>query len=281
MKTYIKLLFKCMLLSFLFVACKTPKQVAYFQDVLDKDTLMTSGEIKSFAVRPGDKLLIIVSSSIPEMAAVFNLPVVGYRIGTNYNNSNLNNSQSTMSYIVGSDGNIDFPVLGKVKVDGLQRDSVASLIKNRLVNENLCNDAVVNVEIDNAYVNILGEVAKPGRYLLTNDCITIFDALSMAGDLAIQGYRNNILVARKTSEGTQIYKLDLTQMGQIVHSPAYYIQQGDVIYVEPNNYRKRQTTVNGNNVLSASFWISVTSLAATITTTVSVLLSNMGRTSGK
>lgn len=270
-KTFLNLILSILIAS-VFYSCNAPKQIAYFQDVANRDTTITIDTVLPLTVRSGDKLLIVVSSSIPEMAAVFNLPVVGYRVGVEQSHTPTSANNNVMSYIVGSNGCIDFPVLGSIKVEGLQRSEIAELIKNRLVSENLCNDAVVNVELSNAYINVLGEVKNPGRYLINNDNFTVFDAISMAGDLTIQGVRYNILVARKSGKNAHIYKLDLTDMQQVLSSPGYYLQQGDVVYAEPNSYRKRQTTVNGNNVLSASFWISVTSLAATITTTISVIL---------
>lgn len=271
-KTFLHLILGTLIAS-AFYSCNAPKRIAYFQDVANRDTTITIDTVIPLTVRSGDKLLIVVNSSIPEMAAVFNLPVVGYRVGVEQTSTPTSSNNNVMSYIVGSNGCIDFPVLGNIKVEGLQRSEIAELIKNRLVSENLCNDAVVNVELSNAYINVLGEVKNPGRYLINNDNFTVFDAISMAGDLTIQGVRYNILVARKSGKEAHIYKLDLTNMEQVLSSPGYYLQQGDVVYAEPNSYRKRQTTVNGNNVLSASFWISVTSLAATITTTISLLIS--------
>lgn len=260
-------------LTSMMMSCATHKQVAYFQDAAGKDTLFSSSSARqSIKVQAGDKLMIVVNSASPELAASFNLPVVGYRLGTTITNQNYNSTQSTMCYTVGTDGTIDFPVLGKIKVEGMQRDEVAAYIKNRLVSENLCTDAVVNAEIYEAYVNVMGEVTHPGRYQLERDVVTILDVLSKASDLSVVGLRHNVMVIRQTTEGTQTYQLDLTNLAQLTSSPGYYMQQGDVVYVEPNKMRKRQTTVNGNNVINASFWISMASLAATIATTVSVIM---------
>lgn len=257
-----KNLFFLLFLTLTLVACKAPMQVAYFQDVKDCDTLLTSIQARPITVQAGDKLLIVVNSSNPQLASLFNLPIVGTRIGMN--NGSYNTSQATMPYTVASDGTIDFPELGLISVGGMTRDQIARTIKTKLVEGDLCKDAVVSVDLDNMYINVLGEVNKPGRYNITKDVMTLMDALGLAGDLNIQGQRRNVTVVRQTPQGNQIYNVDLTNMKKVVESPAYYLQQNDVVYVEPNDFRKRQTTVNANNALSTSFWISVASLLTSI-----------------
>lgn len=261
MKKIVKTLFMTVIAIAAMSSCTGPKTIAYFQDVADKDTVLQTAMVQALRVQSGDKLMIAVHSRDPQLAALYNLPVTGTRIGmTNSGNT----TQANMSYTVDSEGNIVFPVLGKVKVAGLKRDEVAATIQERLISENLCNDAVVIVEMDNTFVNVLGEVNRPGRYALTKDNVTVFDAIGMAGDLSIQGKRENVMVVRNMNGQAMTYQLDLNNLQQIVNSPAYYMQQGDVVYVEPNNYRKRQTTVNGNNALSTSFWISVGSLLTSV-----------------
>ena len=167
-------------------------------------------------------------------------------------------------YTIDSDGEIDFPVLGRIRIIGMKREEAATYIKQRLTNNNLVQDPVVTVEYGNLGFNVMGEVCRPGRYTFDRDRLTILDALSMAQDLTIQGRRDNILVIRETKQGRMTYRIDLQSGKHLLQSPAFYLQQNDVIYVSPNNYRSRQTTVNGNNVLSASFWISVASLLTSI-----------------
>lgn len=263
-----KLFFIVIAFAMLLASCSAPKQVAYFQDVSGKDTLIANEILQPLKVQPGEKLLIVVHSSVPELAATFNLPVVGYRLGTSNTNQNYNSSYATMSYTVSPEGTIDFPVLGEIKVEGMTRNEVAEYIKHRLVSENHCTDAIVNVELSNAYVNVLGEVNRPGRYELAQDNVTVLDVLSQASDLNVLGLRRNVMVIRKTSDGTQVYNLDLTNMRQLLSSPAYMMQQGDLVYVEPNKVRKRQATVNGNNLLNTSFWISIASLIVSVVSVV-------------
>ena len=262
MKTVIRTLTFAIVAIAMMASCASPKKVAYFQDVANKDTVLQTAIAQALRIQKGDKLMIAVHSRDLQLAALYNLPIVGTRIGMT-NSSNY--SQGNLSYTVDSNGQIDFPVLGKITVEGMKRDEVAELVQNRLINENLCKDAVVIVEMDNSYVNVLGEVARPGRYPLTKDNMTLFDILGTAGDLNIQGKRENIMVVRTSEKGqASTFILNLNNLEQTVKSPAYYMQEGDVVYVEPNSYRKRQTSVNANNMLSTGFWISVASLTTSI-----------------
>ena len=116
----------------------------------------------------------------------------------------------------------------------------------------------------NLCISVLGEVNNPGRFNIDRDRVTILDALSMAGDLTIYGNRFKVMVMRQEGDVQRVYGVNLTSGKQIYTSPVYYLQQNDVVYVEPNEVRARQSTVNGNNVRSTSFWISLASLLTSI-----------------
>ena len=146
----------------------------------------------------------------------------------------------------------------------MKREEIAECIKNVLIKENLVKDPVVTVEFANLCVSVLGEVNNPGRFSIDRDRLTVLDALSMAGDLTIYGNRNKVMVLRQEGEVHRVYGLDLTSGNHVYTSPAYYLQQNDVVYVEPNAVKARQSTVNGNNVRSTSFWISLASLLTSI-----------------
>lgn len=256
-------------------SCKAPGNVAYFQDV-NMETVQQQAPTQ-IKIAPNDKLSIMVKAMDPALSALFNLQVVSDRVGENevfdVSSGNLKASSSGISkYTVSPEGFIDFPLLGKLKVEGMTRSELAGFIKGELMGRELAKDPVVTVEFINMGVSILGEVTTPGRYDINTDQINILEGISMAGDLTINGQRENIAVIRETPEGIQTYRLDLTNFKELAASPAYYLQQGDIIYVEPNEQRKRQTTVNGNNVLSTSFWVSVASLATSIITTVAVFV---------
>ena len=147
---------------------------------------------------------------------------------------------------------------------GKTRAEVAEYIKGKLVNENLVKDAVVIVEYANTAVTIMGEVKNPGRIGFNRDRLSLLDAIGLAGDLTIQGKRTNVLVVREIDGNPTAFRVDLTDAESLMNSPVYYLQQNDVVYVEPNDMKKRSSIVNGNTVLSASFWVSVASLMTSI-----------------
>lgn len=141
---------------------------------------------------------------------------------------------------------------------------VASLIKGMLIGSDLVKDPVVIVELVNAQASVLGEVNKPGRYAIDRDNMTILDLIGSAGDLTIYGVRDSIRLIR-TVDGQQVtYNVDLLSGKDLTSSPAYYIQQDDIVYVEPNPTRIRQSRLNANTVQSTSFWVSLASLGVTI-----------------
>lgn len=258
--------------------CSVPKDVAYFQDITNETiTLPTTGELK---IKPNDKLNIIIKTIDPNIAAMFNLNVVSDRLGENLivnpgagNFRSATNSASGIAkYTVTPKGTIDFPAIGEIKVAGMTRSELAGFLKGELMGRNLAKDPVVTVEFANMGISVMGEVRSPGRYDINQDRVTVLDAISMAGDLDLQGKRDNITVLREENGEVKTYKVDLTNFQELAQSPAYYMQQGDVVYVEPNDMKKRQTTTNGNNVYSTSFWISVASLLTSVVTTVGVFV---------
>lgn len=266
--------------TMLLTGCKTPEDVAYFQDT-DAATIFESVNRMPIAIKPGDKLAIIVKSKDPELSALFNMPVYSSRVGqtgsVNGDNARLrayagSSAESVANYTVTPDGDIDFPVLGMIKVEGMTRSEVAAYIRGELVGRQLVKDPTVAVEFLSAGINILGAVNEPGRYDVNRDELNILQAISMAGDLSINGQRQNVKVIRTENGQVKTYTLDLTDMGSIVKSPGFYLQQDDVIYVEPNSQLKRSSTVNGNNALSVSFWVSVASLLTSVVTTIAVFV---------
>lgn len=253
-------------------SCDMSKRITYFQDIQDqRTTYINEQPTPEIRLRPEDKISIIVNTKVPELTALFNLPYTARVLGSQTEQLS-SNSQGTSGYIIKADGTIDFPVLGMVQAAGKTRDELAAHIKSELIDRNLVNDPVVTVEFVNLKFSVMGEVRSPGSYPITRDHITLLDALSMAGDLTIDGKRDNIMVLRPNATGKlTAYTVDMLSFNDVQHSPAYYIHQNDYIYVEPNKKRANQSTVNANTVQSASFWISVISLLASLATTISVL----------
>ncbi len=245
-------------------SCGTSKNVIYFQDLQPGKSEITLPDVKAITVQPEDKISIIVNSRDPQLTDLFNLPYVTRQLGQSSTNYSTTYSAGISGYTVDASGDIDFPVLGKIHVAGMKREEVAAYIKDRLVADNLVKDPVVTVEFMNLCISVLGEVNNPGRFDIDRDKVTVLDALSMAGDLTIYGNRSKVMVLRQEGEVQRVYGIDLTSGRHIYTSPAYYLQQNDVIYVEPNDVRSRQSTVNGNNVRSTSFWISLGSLLTSI-----------------
>lgn len=244
---------------FLLGACSTSKEITYFQDLHPGESelaLVAPTEIK---IMPKDKLSILVSSQDMRLSNLFNFPVETQNQGGN---------SSSFGYTVDSKGNIDFPVIGMIHIEGMTREEVAAHIKKELQSRDLIKEPVVTVDFMNLTISVLGEVNSPGRYNIEKDCVTILEALSQAGDLSIFGKRDKVLVLRMEEGKQRVYGIDLRSASQLYSSPAYYLQQNDVVYVEPNDTKARQSTVNGNNVRSTSFWISLASLL----TTISVLI---------
>lgn len=246
-------------------SCSTPK-VAYFQDVLPGTSSQVSQAL-DIRVRPEDQLSIIVNCKDPQLANLFNLSYTPQRIGQ-FNSTDGNQAQGISGYLVNKDGNIDFPVVGTIHVAGLSREEIAVHIKNELISKDLVKDPVVTVNFQNMTYSVMGEVTRPGRFNIDKDHITLLEALSAAGDLTIYGNRSKVLVQREEGDKRIFHQVNLNSAKDLHASPVYYLQQNDVVYVEPNNMKARQATVNGNNVRSASFWMSLTSLL----TTISVLI---------
>ncbi len=249
-------------------SCSTPSQVSYFQDLRPGESeqkVIAATEIK---VRPGDKLSIIVNSRDPQLTQLFNLPYVTQQLGQVISSKSSGfvsgSSQGISGYTVDEKGMIDFPVLGKIKIADKKREEIATFIKEELLAKNLVKDPVVTVEYMNLCISVLGEVANPGRYSIDRDKVTVLDAISMAGDLTIYGKREKVLVLREENGVQHVYGINLCSAEHLYTSPVYYLRQNDVVYVEPNNVRARQSTVNGNNVRSTSFWISLASLLTTV-----------------
>ena len=252
------------------LSCSTPKDVTYFQDAEALSGMALQAE-RQFRLRPEDKINIVVNSSNPMLEKQFTLTTLNtqYVLGSSVtpktsSNSSPGNGQM-VAYTVDEQGTIDFPILGKISVLGKTRTEVAQYIQDRLVARELVSDPIVTVEYVNLGVNVLGEVARAGHVDINKDHFTILDALSRAGDLTINGNRKKVLVTRQVDGVNQVYAVDLTNMQTLLNSPAYYLQQNDLVYVGPTDKRKRETRAAGNTFNTPAVWISLASLLTTIT----------------
>ena len=246
----------------------TWKNINYLQDVEDSTT-MPMAVNRGIIIQPQDQLSIIVNSRNAALAAQFNKSVSTYYTGSEMAAAG-GASQRITGYVVDNEGDINFPQLGKLHVAGLNRWELQDKITDRLVKDGLLTDANVTVEFLNFKISVLGEVPSPGSYTVTGDKITIFQALALARDLTIYGQRENVMVIREKNGERQIYTLDL-RSSDVFKSEAYYLQQNDVVYVTPSKVRAGQSTINENYFKSGGFWMSLGSLAITVTNLVITL----------
>lgn len=251
MKKILFMLFALVLMA----SCSTQKKVLYFQDLKNGGTVEAAmpQEIK---IKPGDKLSVHVNSKDEELVAPFNLRRSQASMG----------SQTDLAYTVDKDGNIEFPYLGSIMVQGMTRDEVAKYIKQELLDRKMVQDPTVIVDFNNLQISVLGEVNSPGKYEIEKDKYTIIDAISSAGDLKITGKRDCIMVLREENGIQKSYTVDLNNAAQLYSSPVYYLQQNDIVYVEPNKKAAGQATINDNTLRSTSFWFSTVSLLLTLIT---------------
>ncbi|MDR1458620.1 MAG: polysaccharide biosynthesis/export family protein [Bacteroidales bacterium] len=212
---------------FLFCSCNSYKELIYLQDV-NVDESIKVQNYQEITIQPYDMLFIVVSSETPELAFPFNLSSVTYST----EGLPISNRQQNLYYTVNKNGDIDLLTLGEIHVEGLTKEELAKLVKDKLIEENYINKPVVTVQPVSLKIYVTGEVFQPGVYEITKNYITILEALAMAGDLTIYGKRNNIKVIRERNGERKIYNLDLTTK-ELFNSPAYYLQQNDVVYVAP------------------------------------------------
>ncbi|MBC5643659.1 polysaccharide biosynthesis/export family protein [Parabacteroides sp. BX2] len=252
-KKYVAYLVVCM--AVFFTACTSTKKIIYLQDVvpLKQQEIEQKYEV---IIHSDDLLAIMVNSRDPELALPFNMPMITYQLG-----SNSSGQQRVLGYLVDTNGNIDFPILGEIHVEGLTRMQLTELIKNKLIEGDLIKDPIVTVQFLNFKISVMGEVGRPGSFTISGDRITLLEALSMAGDLTIYGRRDRVGVIRENNGKRTILFHDL-RSADIFNSPCYYLQQNDIVYVEPNKAKSGQSSINQNN--SIGVWVSVISLLTTI-----------------
>ncbi len=242
-----------LMLLFLTAACSTQKKVSYFQDLNDGESVKIALP-QDIKLKAGDQFTIYVNSKDHELVQPFSLT------------RSASGNETRLAYTVDERGYIDFPTLGEIHVEGKTRDELAKHIKNIIIEKKLVLDPVVIVGFYDQQVSVIGEVKSPGKYDIKKDRFTVLDAISLAGDLTIQGKRENITVLREEYGVQKAYTLNLNDAAQFHASPAFYLQQNDIVYVEPNPSKAAASSTNGNTVRSISFWFSVTSLALTLIT---------------
>lgn len=237
----------------LLAGCQSAKKVVYMQDTGKgaKEEIKNYNDVK---IKAGDLLSIIVSSKTPEAAAIFNLQSSDYQV--NATGARIGQTK-LVGYLVDKEGNIDFPVLGRLKVAGCTRSELSTYIKTRLYEEDMLKDAVVSVLFQNFKISVLGEVARPNQYTIESDRVSLMDALALAGDLTIYGRRDSVMIIREHEGEREILFANLLSK-DVLSNSSYYLQQNDVIYVKPNKIKAQQSGINQNN--SVGTWLSASSV---------------------
>ncbi len=259
-KTYILILIAILSIS----SCAPQKKVTYLQNT--KDGYAQEGyDSYEIRIRPDDLISIVVSSKDPELAQMLNLSMI-----SSISNASLS-GQRMLGYLVDKNGEIDFPQLGKIKIGGMTRDEVMTYVKDQLISKGLVNDPVITIEFLNFKVSVMGEVARPSTVQVASDRITIFDALSAAGDLTVYGRRDNVKIIREIGGKKTVNVVDL-RSADILDSPFYYLQQNDVIYVEPNRAKAGQSEINTNR--SIGTYATIVSVLLSATSLILSIMSN-------
>ena len=253
-----------LLLLVLFASSCASQKIIYFEDMAE-NTEEKVLNIKEIKIQPDDKISIIVNCKNAQLSNLFNLPYVSQQLGQVGDGSSSGNSQGVSGYTVDEEGFIIFPIIGKIHVAGLNRNEIAEHIASELISRDLVKEPVVTVEFLNLTFSVLGEVNNPGRFVIDKDKISLLEGLSLAGDLTLHGQRDKIVVQRQENGKQKIYHVDLNSGYSLYASPVYYLQQNDIVYVEPNKYKAKDATVNNKVLRWTSTWLAIVSLLSTIT----------------
>lgn len=248
------------LVSLLFVSCGSVKNIAYLQNSEEID-FTRSEYLYDARIMPKDILTITVNTVNPEAAEPFNL-IVRPKLTANNTLTASGGGGSLQTYLVDNKGFIDFPVIGAIEVGGLTKSMCEQLIHDKIKPYlNAAENPVVTVRMSNYKISVLGEVNRPGMFTVGNEKINILEALAQAGDLTIYGVRDKVKLIREDAKGRkEIHTINLND-ANIISSPYYYLQQNDIVYVEPNKVKARNSAVGQ----TTSLWFSGTSILVSLT----------------
>lgn len=250
---------------YLVTAC-SPANVTYMKNVdkISESQLKGSSFVYEAKIMPKDELTISVHTEIPEAATPFNL---GSNAGSGVAVQGGINGATLQTYIVDNNGDIEYPVIGKLHLQGMTRVEAQELIKNKIFPQYITKVPMVNVRFKNYKISVLGEVAKPGTYVLSNEQCTIFDALAQAGDMTVYGKRENVLLVRELADGTkQLRRINLQDARLLLDPEVYYLQQNDVLYIEPNKTKAKTANVGSSDTFAVSIISTLISVATLIVT---------------
>ena len=246
-------------------SCASQKRVIYLQDAQADEQIKIAQDYQ-IRIKPLDRLTVVVNSRDPELAAPFNTSTSFNSLTGTPLSTYSSNATSLQIRTVDEDGNLDMPIIGPIQCKGKTRSELAQEIADKIREGGYISDPTVNIQFADMKISVIGEVARPGQYDITNDRISLLDALSLAGDLTIYGVRSDVKVIREENGVRTTASLDLTSQ-DIYDSPYFYLQQNDVIYVKPNKYRAQAGEISQNR----SFYISLISTAVSVATLIVTL----------
>lgn len=246
--------------TLLLAGCQSYKKVPYLQDLGSQTAALAAADsLYDARIQPKDLLTIVVSCpEAPELAEPFNLTTA-----VSLANKSLTSQPALQQYLVDNAGCVDFPVLGTIRLGGLTKGEAEQYIRERL-RPQFSTPPIVTVRMVNYKISVLGEVTRPGTFTVSNEKVNLFEALAMAGDMTIYGIRDDVQLVREDSDGQRhIVRLNLNDR-DIIHSPYYYLQQNDVLYVTPNKTKARTSAIS----TSTTIWFSVVSSIVSLATLI-------------
>ena len=243
--------------AILFSGCMSTKYVSYFQN-MDSVDISANKTLSEVHIKPNDELTILVSSVNSLAAEPFNMNISS---GSYTSSIGSTASNSLYSYIVDKEGNINFPVVGKLNVLGLTRPEIEQFITSKIKPYFAESETpVVKVRLSSFHVTVIGEVNGSKTISVSNERISIVEALAQCGDLTIYGNRPNILLVREDAQGHKTKARFNLNDANLFNSPYYYLEQNDIVYVEPNKTKARNSDIGS----STSIWISATSIVLSV-----------------
>ena len=247
-------------------ACTSYKKVPYLQNAAEINLAAQQLPLYDAKIMPKDLLAITVNTTDPKVSAPFNLVMqtpINVASGDNYSTT----QPTIQQYLVSNTGEIDFPILGRIKVGGLTKSEAEDLIRQKL-EPYIKEKPIVNVRMSNYKISVLGEVNRPGTFTVGNEKVNILEALAMAGDMTVYGVRDNVKLIREDAKGKrEIINLNLNN-AELVVSPYYYLRQNDIIYVTPNKTKAKNSDIGS----STSIWISATSILVSLASLLATIL---------
>lgn len=250
-----------LLILLMLCSCRTHQDLTYFADLTNSETGILASARRDIVIEPGDELAITVTSEVPAASARYNRPAISTQSGIT---KEVQSTQTIQSYIVDSNGDIDFPSIGKIHAAGLTTIQLKDYLQTHV--EETVKEPVVSVRLLNFKVNVLGEVKEPGVVKSETERLTVFDALAACQDLTEYGRRDAVTVIRENQDGTTSYATLNLQDSKITSSPYFVLKQNDVVYVAPNQIRQENSKYNQNN----SYKLTV---ASTIISGLSIIAS--------